>query len=435
MKLRIEQWLDQYSFSADVNELFIESIKCYKASAYRSSFLMSYLGFLQIVKERILEGNKPNDIGVKEWEDRSKKLRDDDKWETEVNEMLIKKNGENRNRFFLISESLMDDINFFRQRRNDCAHAKSTIIDNSHVEVLWSFLKSNLDKIVLNGGKQSLLLEIERHFDYSYTNPNESAEHLVSKISGSVENGEIQGFLEELIKIVDFTESKFFEKHEGDSHKKISFWKSMIQLDDENLTNNITKFISEDENLFLVFVVQNPSYLDYFKGYSTSIRRLWKKNVFRELESFEFDSWPLISHILINDLIENEDEQKVFVERVVGCLRPHNYPSEQYMAILNSYGFKQPLKEKVLSILDGNYSTVNNKGELVVFFLKNYGLDESVYKHLDSLYSKYSFGSFNDRLRAVISENTIVKQSFIEYKKANEQEVVKSNIFDLFPDI
>ncbi|MGN2663036.1 hypothetical protein [Bacillus altitudinis] len=59
MKLEIEQWLDQQNFNEDINSLFEESITCYKASAYRASFLFSFLGFQSVIKERILKAEMP----------------------------------------------------------------------------------------------------------------------------------------------------------------------------------------------------------------------------------------------------------------------------------------------------------------------------------------------------------------------------------------
>lgn len=434
MKLQFELWIEKRSFSSAVNTIFEESITCYKASAYRSAFLMSYLGFMQIIKERLINGNRPDGVEHGEWEHKLKQLRDDDKWEVEVYTTLTKNKDKNKDKYFIISQNIRDDISFFKQRRNDCAHAKSTIIESAHVEVLWSFLKSNLDKMVLKGGKQSLLLEIERHFDYSYTDPSKTMNHLIEKIPSSIENGEIKDFLSELIEIVDFTESEFFEKHEGDSSKKNTFWKSMFQLNNQNLTENIVEFLSQKEDLFTVFIVRNPSYLEYFNVYSGQIRRLWTKKIYRELNTSDFDCWPLVTYILRNKIIENREERKEFMKGIVKNLSPYNYPQEQHIGLLNQNGFKPLLKAKAIDIFNGDYIKVNNKSSIFMFYLTTYGLDAAIFDKLDKLYKGYSYGKFDERLRELIRTNEFVANSFIDYKEKNTKKVDESNILGLFPD-
>lgn len=56
--------------------------------------------------------------------------------------------------YFLISNHLLNDLDYFRRGRNDCAHTKENIIDYSHVEAFWNFLKSYLPKFIINGGKE-----------------------------------------------------------------------------------------------------------------------------------------------------------------------------------------------------------------------------------------------------------------------------------------
>ena len=66
MKLNIETWLETAKLPAESRHLFDDAIKCYKAEAFTAGMLMSYLGFLIILKNRIMlifqedgEGNRP----------------------------------------------------------------------------------------------------------------------------------------------------------------------------------------------------------------------------------------------------------------------------------------------------------------------------------------------------------------------------------------
>lgn len=51
MKLKFEEWLVEQEIDKDteVNDLFLEGITCYKASAYRAALLFSFLGFQTVI--------------------------------------------------------------------------------------------------------------------------------------------------------------------------------------------------------------------------------------------------------------------------------------------------------------------------------------------------------------------------------------------------
>lgn len=51
MRLHIESWVEERQFSIEVNNLFEESAKCYKAAAYRAALLFHSLLFKQSSKK------------------------------------------------------------------------------------------------------------------------------------------------------------------------------------------------------------------------------------------------------------------------------------------------------------------------------------------------------------------------------------------------
>ena len=79
MRIQFEKWIEENQVSAEAMNLFKESISCYRISAYRSSFIMSYIAFQNILKERILNATfKPGNINEHMWEVICNKLRDED---------------------------------------------------------------------------------------------------------------------------------------------------------------------------------------------------------------------------------------------------------------------------------------------------------------------------------------------------------------------
>lgn len=90
MKLDIEKWVEEATPLSETGDiLFEESVICYKNSAYRSAYLMSYLAFMITIKDRILKYEKcPNNVNVKYWEMVLRDLNDEQRWEETVLNLL-----------------------------------------------------------------------------------------------------------------------------------------------------------------------------------------------------------------------------------------------------------------------------------------------------------------------------------------------------------
>ena len=92
---------------------------------------------------------------------------------------------------------IRNQIHYWKNRRNDCAHSKVNIIDACHVEAFWTFLQSNLSKITVEGGKQTLLTKIERHYNINLTPKDADVQPLIKEIATAVTNDELNDFWNE----------------------------------------------------------------------------------------------------------------------------------------------------------------------------------------------------------------------------------------------
>ena len=88
MKLYFEEWLDSQGFSEISNNLFQESLKCYRISAYNASFLFSYLAFFNIIKERLSIANCPNGIPASKWDKIQRDIQNAETWDKTVLKQL-----------------------------------------------------------------------------------------------------------------------------------------------------------------------------------------------------------------------------------------------------------------------------------------------------------------------------------------------------------
>lgn len=169
MKTSFEKWVENQNFSVDANTLFEEAVICYKVSAYRASFIMTYLGIQTILRDRVLNNqNTPDNIPENMWEGFLNDLRSEDTWDQTVFRLVIRKRPDNP---FLITDDIRNQYTYFKNIRNDCAHAKSNTISHPHVELLWLFIESNLNKFIVNGGKNGLIERIKKHYDTRITPP------------------------------------------------------------------------------------------------------------------------------------------------------------------------------------------------------------------------------------------------------------------------
>lgn len=183
--MEIKKWLETGGFDQEVKDLFEESIVCYKAEAFRASLLYSYLGFMTVLKQRVLNATKePSGFALGEWNNKQKELRNEGGWDLALFKQTQTKPPK---AIFEISDDLRIQIKYWKDRRNDCAHAKKQLIKHYHVESFWAFLYSNMPKLVLGGSYDSLINRIDDHFDTNKTALESSYENLVNDIQHCIQ--------------------------------------------------------------------------------------------------------------------------------------------------------------------------------------------------------------------------------------------------------
>lgn len=108
MKTSFEIWLANNVEYSNARNLLNEAIVCYKASANKAALLLSYISFIDVIRKRLLEAKKPDDISEGEWNQKRKYLLDDDEAEKAVFDILNRTDG----KYFKISDSLRVQIRY-----------------------------------------------------------------------------------------------------------------------------------------------------------------------------------------------------------------------------------------------------------------------------------------------------------------------------------
>lgn len=379
MILPIEKWLNEQEFKDDIKDLFIESITCYKASAYRAALLFSFLGFQSIIKDRILTSEKPANLKDQKWDAITKNLRKDDSWDHEVNE-CIKRNDEN-SRIFDITDDQRQQAAYWKNRRNDCAHSKQNKIDYSHVESFWLFLKSNLPKFVVNGGVDSLLQKIDRHFNPDYTSLKADPSKLIKEVPDILNNDEdidklIQGIYEVFL--------KYDDNHQTvPNAREVSFYNELIKI--PKVSQSVIDLIKKRENfgLEVYFLYVYPQQITKFYHSQESIRNFWRT----KLIEIGPRSFKIFAALLRNGLIDNEKEEAIefFIRN-----NPFNIFSEDVNVIseLRINGYFDYYKKVVFEDrLINDFKWANIANQSIRKHLDEIGLDDVVCESINSVFS------------------------------------------------
>ncbi|PEN76845.1 hypothetical protein CN544_28770 [Bacillus toyonensis] len=430
MKIYFETWIHEQNISDDALLLFDESIKCYRVGAYRASFLMSYLGFMKILKERLLRSDCPVLINPDKWNELKRHLDDDNKWESDVLKTTQARDGA-QNRYYLINDDIMDDIKYWKRKRNECAHAKDTIIGYSHVDAFWLFLQSNLSKFAVNGGKEGLLARIDKYLNPIYTNPDIDPSYLIQDLPLVVKPSEIPELLKEI-----------YNNHislDTESEKQsYNFWSKVVYSSDSSVYNAFLDFVKFDENIFGDFITSFPDKLIEFKEEHELVRFLWKKRLMSKLYIDSEKFWELVHTLLIHKIIP-DIELKKFVTKLAGFINWFNMPNADQVRVLKKNGVFEVIKTKIFDsgVLNkrGGYNLANAESYKIMFYLRNESLDVVVVRELNELFKTFEFGSFYtfmedhiqqdsdfiSEFRRIAGENDI---TLTEFFQENSEEIV-----------
>ncbi|KFF16944.1 hypothetical protein [Flavobacterium hydatis] len=363
MKLHIEIWVQEKGYSANVQELFKESTICYKNNAYRASLLFSYLGFLTIIKEKLINSKPPTAYNAGEWLAQLGKIKNDRIWEEEVFTALVKMDRP----VFLMSEDLRDQIKYWRSRRNDCAHYKDNEIDSHHTDAFWSFLKSNIGKITVEGGMQSLLLKFDEHFDPTQTPKDSDYTHLIHDIDQSVLQAELELFFKNVYTI---TESRVYWESEI-----LEVYNKILKLSSPRVQGALIQYLkaSKKDIAFLLF---NPERIFDFGYGAKEIRKIWFERMLAAQSTG--NPFNLYAFLLQNNIIP-KDEIPEANEKIFNSYKqqgPAKIPENKDLDTLKANGFFQSVFDIAITKKDlKDYLWVNGKCDLIGCFIENHPLN------------------------------------------------------------
>lgn len=209
MDERFIKWLniyDEFGNGTVLRDILNDAIRCYRHDIARPALMLSYIAFIQAIRNNLLNSEMPDGFKDKRWQSAMNNLRSDSKWdETVIDCIKMRDKGDDDPAFFQIADTLRDDVCYWRNRRNDCAHYKDSEITLSHVSAFWVFIMDNYNKFTPIGSLQQSINDYNRHFDISCTPRGASTDKIFKRLCLVIKTKEdLEHFLKETYARMNF---------------------------------------------------------------------------------------------------------------------------------------------------------------------------------------------------------------------------------------
>lgn len=373
MKLSFERWIEQQRLTRDASLLFEEAVICYRARAYRAALTLSYLGFFAILRRRVLDSGPPPGAAQDRWEANQRRVSDDDTRDRQLFDLIQQQQP---SPVFAIPPQLRVQVTYWRDRRNACAHAKDEAIDHAHVDAFWLFLRSNLGKLVVIGGRDSIINRVRAHFDLSLTPRGADRSALVADLPLAVVDTELKDLLHEVDMAIIDARSTLFEIRDDDA---LEFFDELVRSDHARTGTAFVEVLKEDEGFMGEFLQRFPQQVVLFRDDPTVIRRLWFKpptGLHSQLRVYA----ALVAHDLVP-----KDQLREANNRIGDELKGQ-VPHEADLPALEACGLLAELKKRMIDKLS-DYGWANLNSAFVCWHIGRYPLDEDLVKAIQDAFT------------------------------------------------
>ena len=392
---------------------FEESFICYKAGAFKAGLLFGYLGLVTVLRNRILSASVPLGFTQTHWEKIQKDIRFEEIWDSEVFKATQQKTP---SEIFSISENLRKQIEFWKNRRNDCAHSKDNQITSAYVEALYSFIRSNINKLVVNGNRNSLLQRIINYFDPSLTPPNQSLEPIIRDLPHAVASNDLESFLAEIFKFFDDSRNQTEKMLGSTSENKLKFINASFQFGTNQLKESCKNLLIADDSLIYSFIRGYSDKCGFLSGHPDRVRRVWHEFLFVKSHGNNF---ALMAALLRSGLVPDGE-----IEEMFECVLRKGItelPNAVDDLILIEKGFYKSLEKIALEKMP-YFDWANNSRDLVIKYLTDYPITVEMARRIFSVFSSTNHPwhlaeSLNDFFRI----NAAKKHEYIDITKVHNE--------------
>lgn len=366
MKHLMESWVEERQLSDDTKNLFRESIVCYKADAFRASFLFSYMALLAESRDRVLRTSAPSEYTEGEWRAVQTKLLDESEWEKCTVELIL---GRKKNPFSL-NDEVRRQVEYFKDRRNDCAHAKKNTVNDHHVEMLWAFIRSNMQKFVVRGGSKIMLGEIRQSMDPVWTPLLSDYSDLVAQLELAVPDPNLPTFFDELKPVLTNAGSD----DEVNRLRVIPFLAELYRSTNPEVARLAHEMARSDSGVLLTpLITQVPQVLANVSFSPRFIRSLWKEQLWRLRGGERTFLWLLNS----GRISEADVPEAMGAYLETGWVNTSKSPED--WSILERYGFFDLVREEAFSRgRIESFDWANGRSKAIAEYIRRFSMTRDV---------------------------------------------------------
>jgi hypothetical protein len=400
MKMPFEIWIETRQYGRSVTALFEEAFTCYRNAAYRASLLFSYLGFMTIIKETIIRSAKPTAIPQSRWDRIILLLQNDDHWEKTVFEELV--NGTSP--VFNINDSIRQQIKYWKDRRNDSAHFKTNEIESYHTESFWSFIKSNLLKISVEGGTQNLLNKLERHYDPTFTPPNKDVAPMVREIDETVEPIKLAEFWEDLSNRIDYLGFSYF----GETDFTLVI-KSVFENCSDVVRENLAHYLKAKKfDLYIVYYY--PDKINQLQYSSAETREVWRTRIWENKSS----AFSIYATLLRNGLIPKKEIPEANLHVIASATDQRPQDESTHLALAGN-GFGDTIFQ--IAFIDKRLQEwlhfINPRADMIAYYIERYPLRDETVEIICEMYTRANYSWWlAERISRIFEELPEKKEEF-----------------------
>lgn len=373
------------SFTDDEMGLFKDSIRCFHAAIYRPAYIMAYQGMMIYFRRLLQNAKMPNGYDSGKWTGIQKRLAKDKEWEEEVNN-AIRTQPDSKSTppviaLFCMSDSLRKDFNFWRNRRNDCAHYKEYDINDSHVLAFYSFLTQYLMKISVEGGMNTLLNEFKDACDSAKSSPKASLQPLVDKILTMVNPEEMNDFFASLDGAMGFSFNGRYEQTLA----------NIIKGGNVELKGYAVAYVRSDDKVKKDLINRFPELVGHLVE-KNEAREYWMKHLY-----YSRNRVAVLARMIMVGLIDPLEEDEA-IRKVIDHSFNNNEGigevSDEEMQVLKASGFFSALKEEYFN---GDYTSKNaydcgkNKYNFFYGYVAHLPVDKSFVEMMVDIFSRVDY--------------------------------------------
>lgn len=413
MKLEFEKWLEGQGMQEKAKEFFYEAIICFKVSAYRGAFMLSFLGFQTMIRERLLVSDPPSSNLLPNpatWGKILEKLRKPTEWDIEVNRLIAIDNSEAEKNIFMINKDVRKEAVFWKEKRNACVHGKDQI-SYPHVEALWMFIQNHSGKFMVNSGIEGFVQQVKLHFNPVENDPTTDFSELINRMSSAVHDEQYDELFKRLFDALPLhTRTKDYVKR---------FWLAIANSDDP-IRENFLQYLKNNMYQFEDFVFTFPELLRYFSADESTLRKFWNQHlskitVYKENTENLYD----IAHWLFANNKIPISEQAIFWDKWISdqTLRWIDEIPVEFVHLLRHYGYFHAYKKHLLAASPARYNREfwYKQERLLPQYLTYYELDEEFVAHFNEALNNVYAGSFTEKIsEAFYANEERVKKSYKE---------------------